>query len=288
MRRFLLAALLFISCNVSAITAPRTATLDWTVAETLLALGHAPIAVGDAESYRTWVAVPKLPQGTLDLGTRLQPNKELVAQLQPDLFINSTMFSSLTPLLQRYVADPQQVESVDFYREGDIWQNQLNATRQLSQRVGDPQAAEQLISQTEQLFAELKQQLTEHQHRPLLLVQFIDSRHLRVYGENSLFGAAIQRMGFRNAWAHPVSVWGSANISINQLADFTDNPRLVVIKPYPVNVPTALQHNTLWQYLPLSRDPIVLPAIWTFGALPSAQRFAQQLATALQHGGEAW
>ncbi|MGR3808410.1 ABC transporter substrate-binding protein [Pasteurella testudinis] len=272
----------------SSPTEPKIATLDWTVAETLLALGQPPIAVGDAESYRTWVAVPQLPAEKLDLGTRLQPNKELLAKLKPDLFVNSAMFSNLTPILQRYVADPKQVDSVDFYRDGDIWHNQLAASRKLAQLIGKPQAAETLIQQSEQLFARLKNRLNAYQDRTLLLVQFIDSRHLRVYGENSLFGAVIKQMGFRNAWTQPVTVWGSANIGINQLADFKDNPRLIVIKPYPLNVPTALQHNTLWQHLPLSQDPLVLPAIWTFGALPSAQRFATSLAEALQHGGEAW
>ncbi|WP_267963604.1 iron-siderophore ABC transporter substrate-binding protein [Testudinibacter sp. TR-2022] len=265
----------------------KVATLDWTVAETLLALGQPPIAVGDAESYRTWVSVPELPPHTLDLGTRLQPNQELLAKLQPDRFINSAMFSNLTPILQ-HADRRQQVDEVNFYREGEIWQNQLAATRELAKLIAKPQRAESLIQQTEQLFAQLKTQLTSYQNRTLLLVQFIDSRHLRVYGENSLFGAAIRQMGFHNAWTAPVTLWGSTNIGINQLAEFKDNPRLIVIKPYPVNVPTALEHNTLWQHLPLSKDPIVLPAIWTFGALPSAQRFALALADALQQGGEPW
>ncbi|MDH2999327.1 iron ABC transporter substrate-binding protein [Chelonobacter oris] len=283
-----------LSCNVQAIdltdqkSTVKIATLDWTVAETLLALGQPPVAIGDAESYRTWVAVPQLPKNTLDLGSRLQPNAERLAQIQPDLFINSAMFRNLEPLLQRYVADPQQIKSVNFYQAGNLWQNQLAATRRLAQWIGKPQAAEALIQQSEQLFADLNTELQPFQSRPLLLVQFIDSRHLRVYGENSLFGETIRQMGFRNAWTHEVTVWGAANISINQLADFHDNPRLVVIKPYPLNVPTALQHNTLWQHLSLSQDPLVLPAIWTFGALPSAQRFALALRNALQQGGEAW
>ena len=37
------------------------ATVDWSVAETLLALGAPPLAVGDVQSYQTWVMEPKLP-----------------------------------------------------------------------------------------------------------------------------------------------------------------------------------------------------------------------------------
>ncbi len=36
-------------------TVPRIATVDWTIAETLLALGVTPLAMGDVESYRGWV-----------------------------------------------------------------------------------------------------------------------------------------------------------------------------------------------------------------------------------------
>ena len=62
----------------------------------------------------------------------------------------------------------------------------------------------------------------------------------------------------------------------------------MVIKPYPTNIQAALAHNTLWQHLDLAKDPLILPAVWTFGGIPSAQRFAQVFVTALQHGGEQW
>ena len=55
------------------------ATVDWAVTETLLALGENPIAVGDIHSYRTWVMEPKLPEDTIDLGIRLQPNFEVIS-----------------------------------------------------------------------------------------------------------------------------------------------------------------------------------------------------------------
>ena len=34
---------------------------------------------------------------------------------------------------------------------------------------------------------------------PLLVVQFIDERHVRVFGRGSLFEAVMQRLGLRNA-----------------------------------------------------------------------------------------
>src|SRR3712207_5977723 len=74
---------------------PCIATLDWTVAETLIALGEKPCAVGDVKSYQQWVGEPALPENTLDLGIRLQPNPEqifLLTQTVPPHFINSSFY----------------------------------------------------------------------------------------------------------------------------------------------------------------------------------------------------
>ena len=119
-------------------------------------------------------------------------------------------------------------------------------------------------------------------------MQFIDTRHLRIYGENSLLGAVIQQLGFKNAYLPEVNYWGFQNIEITELAKLPKNTRFVVIKPYPHNIAAALTHNTLWQQLPLAKEPLILPAVWTFGAIPSAQRFVGIFANGLLHGGEAW
>lgn len=61
-----------------------------------------------------------------------------------------------------------------------------------------------------------------------------------------------------------------------------------MVKPYPANIGSALHYNTLWQHLAMAKDPLILPAVWTFGGIPSAQRFAEILAKGLLHGGEQW
>ncbi|MFC0308501.1 ABC transporter substrate-binding protein [Gallibacterium trehalosifermentans] len=287
-RILLLLSLLIIHLGSSANPSQlRLASLDWTVSETLIALSAAPIAVGDALRYRQWVATPELAAETVDLGSRLMPNRELLATLPLDKFINSSMYASLTPILATYVGQ-DNVVIVDFYRVGNIWQNQLAATRQIATLIGQPERGEQLIQQTEQLLQNLKTQISAMTARPILMVQFDDARHLRVYGENSLLGAVAAKLGLQNAWQDPVGIWGTSTVDIHQLAQLAKNSRLVVIKPYPINVPSALAKNSLWQRLPMAKDPIILPTIWTFGGLPSAQRFALALTQALQQGGETW
>lgn len=270
------------------------ATVDWTVTETLLALGENPIAVGDIHSYRTWVMEPKLPEDTIDLGIRLQPNFEVISMLshdvkaQPLRFIHSQFYAGLNEKLSSY----GRVYNVNFYQTGDLWQNILAATQEIAQIINKPQAAKKLITRYTSNIEKLRERLIQHQsqfaERPLAIVQFIDTRHLRIYGENSLFGAVAKQLGFQNAYLPEVNIWGFQNIEITELAHLPQNTRFIVVKPYPNNITQALTHNTLWQYLPLAKDALVLPAVWSFGGIPSAERFAQTLTESLIHGGEAW
>lgn len=266
------------------------ATLDWTVAETLIALGEAPLAVGDAAHYAIWVGEPKLPADILDLGVRLQPNPEQIwrlaqsPQAQPLIFINTGFYAQTATMLRRF----GQVHQVDFAKEDEAWQNVVNATQQVAQLIGKPQAAEALLQRYWQKIREITPAVAPFTARPVALVQFIDSRHLRIYGKNSLFGAVLTQLGVENAWQEAVNSWGFSTIEVTQLASLPPQSRFVVIKPYPANIQHALAHNTLWQKLAMAQDPLILPSIWTFGAIPSAQRFAEAFAHALQQGGEAW
>ncbi|PVX32671.1 iron complex transport system substrate-binding protein [Pasteurella langaaensis DSM 22999] len=267
------------------------ATLDWTVAETLLALGENPVAVGDKKSYTKWVAYPELPDSTIDLGVRMQPNLELLipfaqnAESSQLIFINSSFYTSATPMLSQF---SRKVEIVDFYGEGYIWRHVIEATKKIAQLIGKDNAFEQLIANYKQKIDEIRPHLQSLMHRPIALVQFIDTRHLRIYAQNSLLGAVLFQLGFENAWNGSHNQWGFETIDITQLAKLPTNTRLVVIKPYPANVKHDLKYNTLWQHLRLSADPVVLPAIWTFGGIPSAQRFAESLKESLLNGGEIW
>lgn len=280
-------ALIFLLFFANLSPAKSFATLDWTVAETLLALGEPPIAIGDKSSYHVWVNEPKLAEQTIDLGIRLQPNPEQIFALSQtaDLqFINSRFYAQTTPMLSAF----SSVEMVDFYDEGNAWQNILNATKQIATLIGKPEQAEKLFHHFSQKMAETQPLVQSLATRPIALVQFSDSRHLRIYGQNSLFGEVLHQLGLQNAWQQTVNVWGFEHIEVTQLAKLPKNTRLVIIKPYPSNIESALKYNTLWKALPLAQDPLILPAVWTFGGIPSALRFTHQLEQAVRYGGEPW
>lgn len=258
---------------------PRIATVDWTVAETLLALGVTPLAMGDVESYRAWVGEPRLPAEVVDIGLRMQPNRELLAELKPDLILISPLMASLEPTLSQIAP----VQSIALYEPGtDLWQRLHEATLTIAALVGKTAEAERQLAALDRDLARMKGQLPSDLP-PLLLVQFIDERHVRVFGRHSLFEAVMTRLGLRNAWQGETNAWGFAVVSLEQFLALPE-ASLVVVDPIPVGVSERLQEPGLWRHLPLVKQGKVmhLPAVWSFGGLLAARRFASLLSDALQ------
>jgi iron complex transport system substrate-binding protein len=68
-------------------------------------------------AYRAWVGEPQLPAGVIDIGLRAQPNRELLAELKPDLILISPLAAPWRrPLPHR------AVHSIALYEPGtDLW-----------------------------------------------------------------------------------------------------------------------------------------------------------------------
>ncbi len=257
----------------------RIATVDWTIAETLLALGVTPLAVGDVSAYRAWVGEPLLPADVVDIGLRAQPNRELLAELKPDRILISPLAAPLAPTLSRIAP----VQSIALYDpQTDLWQRLHEATLTIAALVNKTAEANVLLTDLNRELEQMKQTLPA-ELPPLLVVQFIDERHVRVFGRHSLFEAVMQRLGLCNAWQGETNAWGFSVASLEQFLSIPE-ARLVVVDPIPVGVSERLQEPGLWQHLPLVQQAPVLhlPAVWSFGGVLAARRFATLLSEALQ------
>ncbi|PMR73489.1 ABC transporter substrate-binding protein [Billgrantia endophytica] len=253
------------------------ATLDWTLAETLVALGEPPDGVAQVSDYHSWVGEPRLPSRVTDIGLRTQPNVELLARMAPERILLTPMFTHLAPRLSRIGT----VDSMALYTPGDdTWEQILILTRELGMANGRQDEAEALIASTEAHFEALRQALPE-EAPPLLVIQFMDERHVRVFGEHGLFQAVMDRLDLENAWQGETNSWGFSLAGLEALLEL--EARLVVVEPYPTGIEAKLAKSALWQHHPSVRDGslITLPPVWSFGALPSAQRFAELLVDAL-------
>ncbi|SFR75714.1 iron complex transport system substrate-binding protein [Marinobacter daqiaonensis] len=256
--------------------APRIATVDWTLAETMLSLGVVPVGVAQIADYQAWVEEPRLPEEVVDLGLRAQPNRELMASLDLDHTLLSPLYRAIEPTLSHIAP----VTTLATYTSGgDLWQNLVTTTRQVAEITGRQSGADDVIEQHRRRIDRVGDAL-DADLPPLLVIQFIDNRHVRVFGEGSLYNMVMERLGIENAWQGSTNLWGFATVGIEKLAT---PGHLVVVEPMPMGVREELEQNRLWQLLPPVRQQRLfhLPAVWSFGGLPSAARFAEELGQAL-------
>lgn len=262
----------------AAPAALRVATLDYALAETMLLIGAVPVAVMSSADWATWVVEPPLPASVVDLGASQEPSLERLAALRPDLVLTTDYVAMAEPAISRIAP----VERVTIYRQGP---EPLPRSREVTELLGDRldrrAEAAAAIRAFDVGLDRLRMQVP-HDTPPLLLVTFMDDRHIRIYGNASLYGNVLPRLGLRNAFEDEVNVWGFATVGLEALATMSD-AHLVTFEPVPADLWQTTGRSPLWTQLPFVKAGrvTVLPPVLMFGALASAGRFARLVTASL-------
>lgn len=268
-----------ITPKTSGANGPRTVCLDWALAETLIALQHPPIAIVAAGDWPRFVIEPKLPNSVRDLGLQQELNLEMMARLQPDLILSSPFIGHLDNLLTT-IAPTHQFE---IFKHTDEPLGHAKAlTRAVAKLINRTDQADELLAAAEAEIQGYREQLSTVTAGRLLLISFMDERHVRVYGGTGLFQNVLNMLGLVNAWKNPTGAWGFATIGIERLAE-ADADHMISAGPVPAGIRRKLAASPLWNQLPVikRRRISVLEPTLMFGAIPAAQRFARLLTTAL-------
>ena len=260
--------------------AQRVAVLDWAIAETLFALEEPPIALVAASDWNRFVVEPRLPAGTADIGVQQEVNFELLAALHPDLILTSPFSQDQEPALAR-IAPVRRF--IVFEPTSTPLERPRTLTRELAAVVGAERQAEALIAYTDAQLAACRARLARLRTPPVLLVGFLDARHVRAYGGVGLYQNVLDTLGLQNAWTKPTNAWGFATTGIEGLATDKD-VRLVAFQPVPPDALPTLSRSPLWRELPFVKagHMSILPPVLMFGALPAALRFARLLTSELE------
>jgi ABC-type Fe3+-hydroxamate transport system substrate-binding protein len=260
--------------------ARRVAVLDWAIAETLFALGEPPIALVAASDWNRFVVEPRLPAGTADIGIQQEVNFELLAALHPDLILTSPFSQDQEFALAR-IAPVRRF--IVFEPTSTPLERPRTLTRELGVVVGAERQAEALIAYTDAQIAACRARLARLRPPPVLLVGFLDARHVRAYGGVGLYQNVLNTLGLQNAWTKPTNAWGFATTGIEGLATDKD-VRLVAFEPVPPDALPTLAQSPLWRELPFVKagHMSILPPVLMFGALPAALRFARLLTAELE------
>lgn len=258
-------------------TPQKIVALDWALTETVLSLGVTPQGVADVKGYQDWVSEPALNDSVADVGSRREPNLELLTELKPDVILISKHMASAYQQLQSIA--PTVVFTV--YNEDKApLASAKHITLTLGQLFAKEEQAQQVITQTEQRLAANGHKVLKANSntKPLLFIRFINDKTLRVHSEGSLAQATIEGMGLSNSWTEPTNLWGFTTAGTEKLAEH-QKTNLMVFGPLKDNERKQLTGSPLWQAMEFSRTDSVyeLPAIWTFGGLVAAQRFSDHI-----------
>lgn len=260
--------------------APRVATIGWAGAQTLMALGIAPIALPEIERYQRLVVEPQAPPGVQELGLRSEPNLELLRGLSPDLIVTEAGAEIARPMLERIAPVETFVAIRPGERPIDV---SRGATLALAARLGRPDAARAYIAGCEGRMAQAAEKLSAYRGGPLCIVSDVFGNRALVFGANSLYQDVLDRLGLRNAFTGATSVWGHATVGLDVLASLAPDTRLVILSGRVPSVELLLAFRPLYRALPMLREDrvTILSDVLFFGGLPSADRLARLLAEGL-------
>ena len=273
--------------SLNSQTLPKVMTPDWGIAATLTAMGYPPVAMGDKPFYREWVGKPLIPDMTLDVGTRYQPNPEMFSQLDLDLVIDNAFYAHLRPM---YGDLP--IHSIELTSPNKIakWEDFIEPTLELGRSINKPQAAQVYLDTSKKQIMQAGQ--TFHVRYPhikkLAVVQFADTNNLRMFSYNSLFQPALETMGLQLVALAEGNEWGFTPIMLGDLAQLDEDTCLVVVEPLSDLLKLELENSLVWQRLGYSFDEqhksagegrcvTLLPATWNNSGVASMNVLAERL-----------
>ncbi|EID0690880.1 iron-siderophore ABC transporter substrate-binding protein [Vibrio vulnificus] len=258
-------------------TPKKVVALDWVLTETVLSLGVELEGVANISGYQQWVAEPHLNADAIDVGSRREPNLELLSNIQPDVILISKHLAAAYEPLSKIA--PVLVYSV-YSEEKQPLESAKRITRSLGKLFDKEQQAEQVIAQTDQRLATNGAKITSagKADKPLLFARFINDKTLRIHSEGSLAQDTLNAMGLKNDWQEPTNLWGFTTTGTEKLAEH-QKANVMIFGPLSPEERQQLTQSPLWQAMEFSRTDSVyeLPAIWTFGGLLAAQRLSDHM-----------
>ncbi|MEZ8823707.1 iron-siderophore ABC transporter substrate-binding protein [Vibrio amylolyticus] len=258
----------------------RVAALNWDIAEQVIELGITPIAMPDIAGYQEWVVQPAVDPSVEDIGTRVEPNFERLAELNPDVIV---IASPQLDLKQRL----EQIAPVLYYHtysdKHDNAQASIDNYRLLAASLGKSDFADAKLTSMEARFTEMSLQLDSAytDGKPKVSAfRFASTTAVYLYGDNSMTQYVLQRLGFEPAIEKPATQWGVTQLRINELKNVGDGVALY-FKPFYQE--SQLNRSVLWKAMPFVRGGRInsVEPVWNYGGAMSLLYTAEAITESL-------
>ncbi len=266
--------------------AERVVALEWTYIESLLALGIQPVGAADIENYHVWVTIPlELDESVTEVGTRQEPNLELIAQLDPDLILTASFratenydeLSAIAPTL-----------AFDHYPTDDSshFQNMLDTFGTIAEAVNREDTAQAVLTTMENYFASAHSALETagRANETFILSQgwvANDAATFRLFTDNAMAVQILEQIGLENAWDDAPQLYGFTEVSFEGFAGIEDTNFFYIAQG---DANEAFADSPLWNGLPFvqaGHDYWLGGDVWLFGGPLSAELLVDTILDAM-------
>ncbi len=271
----------------TTITAPaqRIVVLEWTYAENLLALGVMPVGVADIAGYNNWVKIePQLDEMVVDVGTRQEPNLEVIAELQPDLIIAPSFRVSANYEALNAIAPTITFNS--YPTDISHYEEMVNTFTTMGQLVDRATEAQAVLDAMNAYFASANQALIEAGRggETFILSQtFLSSEvpTFRLFTDNALAVQVLEQIGLTNAWEDAPQQYGFSTVDFEAFVGIDDTNFFYIAQP---DYQATLVESPLWSGLPFVQSDRAYwlgGDVWLFGGPLSMEVLVDTILNAL-------
>ncbi|WP_309446292.1 ABC transporter substrate-binding protein [Peribacillus butanolivorans] len=250
-------------------TPTKIVTLELSFVDSLNALGINPIGISDDNKKDM---ITKLVGKEIDytsVGTREQPNLEVISSLQPDLIIaDAERHKGIYKDLQKIAP------TVILKSRESTYQENLDSFKTIAKAVNKEEAAEKRLSEHEKTIKELKSKLNVNSNMTVLPAVVRDTS-FQAHTSSSYDGELLERLGLKNAIQQEQP---HAEMNLEQLVEI--NPDVLLLANNEGKLLTdEWKDNPLWKDLKAVKNGQVYSVdrdLWTrYRGVVSAEAIAK-------------
>lgn len=265
--------------------ATKVVVLEWSQAESVIALGVDPIGLADVTGYTSWVGnVAPFTTEPTDVGVRREPSVETIATLEPDLILGSvgSIPDSAMEQMER-IAPIALMNGADGNDPLGLIRSEFTT---IATALGKETQAEEVLATYDTTITENAQKLADAglEGTPVVLTSpYADGANvtIRMHGPRTAVQAVAEDMGLTAAWEDAGDEqFGLSNIDLEGLTELPDDTRFLYWGNDDSEDIKSLEESSLWTELPFVKDDHVYRGavgIWAYGGPASMTAWSNDL-----------
>ncbi|MGG3125103.1 Fe(3+) dicitrate ABC transporter substrate-binding protein [Priestia megaterium] len=254
----------------------KVVVLELSFVDALQGLGMNPVGIADDNKKDM---IEKLVKGKVDytsVGTRQQPNLEVISSLQPDLIIAD---------VQRHKAIYKDLEkiapTIELNSRESTYEDNIDAFKTIAKATGKEKQAEKRLSEHKATIAQLKKELKQENGQTILPAVVRDTS-FQAHTSSSYDGEFLEELGLKDAVQ---SKEAYAEMNLEQLSDI--NPDILILANNEGKLLTdGWKTNPLWKNLKAVKNNKVFVVdrdLWTrFRGVISSEAIGKDTVKLLQ------